>query len=75
MVIIFMFIEVYQIFCFTTEKLHERVQNIVAKAYSNIKIEEFARLLGISEQNAIEGISIKHIYQLLSNVFLSLQVY
>ena len=29
---------------------------MVSKAYSNIKIEEFARLLGMSEQQAVDGL-------------------
>jgi len=35
------------------EKLQERVQNIVSKAYSSIKADEFAKLLGMNEQQAL----------------------
>lgn len=40
---------------FITERLQDRVQNVVSKAYSNIKTEEFAKLLGMTEMQAIEG--------------------
>ncbi|XP_065052191.1 COP9 signalosome complex subunit 8-like [Rhopilema esculentum] len=36
------------------EKLRERVKNLVSKAYLNIRIGEFANLLGMTEQDAIE---------------------
>lgn len=36
------------------ERLQDRVQNVVSKAYSNIKTEEFAKLLGMTEMQAIE---------------------
>ena len=40
---------------FAIERLQERVKSVVSKAYSNIKTEEFAKLLGINEQQAVEG--------------------
>ena len=33
------------------------MQNIVSKAYSSIKADEFAKLLGMNEQQALRGIS------------------
>ena len=40
---------------FITERLNERVLTLVSKSYSNIKTEEFSKLIGMSEQEAIQG--------------------